>query len=123
METFGQGNEGSAACAVGSNDSRNRRKVVLSNRLAFEIYLLKIKILMQRNRGFFLGSSGSTNFESVLVSMHFGVSPKTIRDVWNRRTWRCSTGKLWQHEDHLHQHSEKLTADDKEVTEIGSNQF
>ncbi len=24
---------------------------------------------------------------SVLVAAHYGVSPKTIRDIWNRKTW------------------------------------
>ena len=25
----------------------------------------------------------------------FGVSPKAVRDIWNRRTWRRATRPLW----------------------------
>jgi hypothetical protein len=28
----------------------------------------------------------------------FDVSPKTIRDVWNRRTWQRATCHLWEEE-------------------------
>ena len=29
--------------------------------------------------------------KSVALSRHYGVSPKTIRDIWNRRTWAFAT--------------------------------
>ena len=31
----------------------------------------------------------------------FGVSSKTVRDIWNRRTWTQTTGVLWAQEDVL----------------------
>lgn len=33
------------------------------------------------------------------VAELFNVSPKTIRDIWNRRTWICETRHLWREED------------------------
>ena len=32
---------------------------------------------------------------SVMVSRIFGVSSKTVRDIWNKRTWRHCTQTLW----------------------------
>ena len=32
---------------------------------------------------------------SVLVAHMFGVSPKAVRDIWNRRTWRHVTEAIW----------------------------
>jgi hypothetical protein len=32
---------------------------------------------------------------SIPVSKMFGVSPRAIRDIWNRRTWEHATADLW----------------------------
>ena len=32
---------------------------------------------------------------SVQVGKLYNVSPKTIRDIWNRRSWRSETSHLW----------------------------
>ena len=37
--------------------------------------------------------------QSVPVAQRFGVSPKTVRDIWNRRTWAHTTVHLWQEEE------------------------
>ncbi len=37
--------------------------------------------------------------ESLPISRKFGVSPKTIRDIWSRRTWVHATNLLWLEED------------------------
>jgi hypothetical protein len=37
--------------------------------------------------------------KSVSVSSMFDVSPKTIRDIWNRRTWQRATHHLWKIND------------------------
>ncbi len=33
---------------------------------------------------------------SVLLAAQYGVSPKTIRDIWNRKTWAQTTADLFE---------------------------
>ena len=33
--------------------------------------------------------------QSIPVSLLFNVSPKTVRDIWNRKTWPNATCSLW----------------------------
>ena len=33
--------------------------------------------------------------DSLLVGVRFGVSPKTVRDIWARRSWTQETRPLW----------------------------
>ena len=51
---------------------------------AIQIYALKSE-----------GSNSHENWrgksQSKIVGQKFGVSPKTIRDIWNRRTWKIAT--------------------------------
>jgi hypothetical protein len=35
---------------------------------------------------------------SVLLAAQYGVSPKTIRDIWNRKTWISATADLYAKE-------------------------
>jgi hypothetical protein len=35
------------------------------------------------------------NYQSTRLSKVYGVSAKTIHDIWNSRTWRLSTLHLW----------------------------
>ena len=35
------------------------------------------------------------NSKSRLLAVHFGVSPKTVRDIWNQKTWTFATIGLW----------------------------
>ena len=72
--------------------ANSRIGVVLNEDLAAEIYRCKLALKStscgenaeSRNRG-----------QSLPVSREFGVSPKTIRDIWSRRTWTCATYHLW----------------------------
>ena len=57
-------------------------KVVLNEQLAKQIY----------DRKLLLSASGqSLKGKSVPVSRVFKISPKTVRDIWNRRTWTKAT--------------------------------
>eukprot|EP00960_Hanusia_phi_P050941 760511-Hanusia_phi.AAC.1 len=38
---------------------------------------------------------------SKLLGAKYGVSPKTIRDIWNKRTWVHATVGLWSKEEQL----------------------
>ena len=73
-----------------------RPRVILNSRLAAEIYAEKLALI------------APTSFESCLkdfrvtmkgksakISSKYGVSAKTIRDIWNRRTWTYATSFLW----------------------------
>ena len=67
------------------------RRVVLTQQQAAEIFELKSiednELLVRR--------SGS---RSRLVAERYGVSPKTVRDIWNCKTWICATKQLFQRE-------------------------
>ncbi len=71
-------------------------RVILNGSLAAEIYMEKLALV------------APTTFESCLkdwrvimkgksakLSAKYGVSAKTIRDIWNRRTWTDATSPLW----------------------------
>ena len=45
------------------------------------------------------------------MSRIYGVSPKAVRDIWNKRTWRHATRSLWTEDDEL-QHAKNLKAVD-----------
>ena len=58
----------------------------LTESQAVEIYMLKMSIAVdsQRLRG-----------ASPPIAVRFGVSSRTIRDIWNRKTWAFATKHLW----------------------------
>ena len=60
-------------------------RVVLTPQLAREIYLYKIGFECLDHSAMLLKG------RSVQISKKYNVSPKTIRDVWNRRTWAFAT--------------------------------
>ena len=72
---------------------------MLSKDQAVEIYKLKLSLQNQ------LGSACSPDSwrlymrgKCVPVSKMYGVSPRTIRDIWNRSTWGFATIQLWVYE-------------------------
>ena len=73
---------------------------LLSAEQAIEIYKRKPrgfglhKACDEVNDGFLSNTRGS----SVPLAVEYGVSPKTIRDIWNRRTWAFATLQLWLEE-------------------------
>ena len=58
--------------------------MVLSKIQACEIYKWKHSLQLK-----------SANCKSILLASRYNVSPKTIRDIWNRRTWVVATRSLW----------------------------
>jgi hypothetical protein len=77
-------------------------RIILTSSKAVEIYKHKLSILQDhRSRNcpesLFICLRG----RSVFVSSAFNVSPKTIRDIWTRRTWQRATCHLWEDEDSL----------------------
>jgi hypothetical protein len=69
---------------------------------AQEIYRYKILLLQPNNIGSCLQSAQSKmRGQSVPVAERYGVSPKTVRDIWNRQTWVDATEKLWDEDSSL----------------------
>jgi hypothetical protein len=76
--------------------------LVLSDSQAIEIYKCKLQLLRPSSFESCMQSAESRiKGQSVPVAARFGVSPKTVRDIWNRRTWAFTTEKLWDEEDGL----------------------
>ena len=57
---------------------RGHSRAILSEMQANDIYVLKT-------------SNPTLHISSSVTAQKYGVSPKTIRDIWNGRTWRHIT--------------------------------
>jgi hypothetical protein len=76
--------------------SKRRGRIVLNDDLAIEIY--KHKDLLCRRRTYssvFMAPEALLRGQSAVVSKIYGVSAKTIRDIWNHKTWVDATLHLW----------------------------
>ena len=58
------------------------RRVILTKEHVLEIYKLRMTKIDTHKRN---------QSKSGLVAKFYGVSPKTIRDIWNRKTWTWAT--------------------------------
>eukprot|EP00960_Hanusia_phi_P014071 413997-Hanusia_phi.AAC.1 len=70
-----------------SNKNRNNRKRALNPQFAADIFA---------QRSF---KPGYASVESNFVARKFGISSKTVRDIWGRRTWIEATRPLWTVEE------------------------
>jgi hypothetical protein len=71
-------------------------RVILNRSLAAEIY--KEKLALEAPTSFescLRDMRVKIKGKSVQVSAKYGVSAKTIRDIWNGRTWTSATSALW----------------------------
>ena len=72
---------------------------MLTEQQAVEIYKLKLSLIDQLSY-----NMSSENWKIAMrgksnpVSKKFGVSPRIVRDIWNRYTWGFATIPLWAHE-------------------------
>ncbi len=79
-------------------------KVILNSRLAAEIYAEKMALVAPTSFESCLKDSRvKMKGKSVSVSAKYGVSAKTIRDIWNRRTWTNVTSALWSSSSGMHE--------------------
>ena len=60
----------------------HRGRIILNADLAINIYIYGVVLCNIKG-------------QSVHVGNKFGVSPKTVRDIWNHRTWIHCTRHLW----------------------------
>jgi hypothetical protein len=77
-------------------------RVILNGSLAAEIYKEKLALITPTSFESCLKDTRvKTKGKSVQVSAKYGVSAKTIRDIWNRRTWTDATSFLWSSHDRI----------------------
>ena len=70
--------------------------IVLTDRDAEAIYRCKIQLIVPDTfKSSLLSVESRTRGQSVQIAERFGVSAKTIRDIWSRRTWAYATAHLW----------------------------
>mmetsp|Transcript_27624 Transcript_27624/g.55552 ORF Transcript_27624/g.55552 Transcript_27624/m.55552 type:complete len:248 (+) Transcript_27624:198-941(+) len=87
------GPRASSACASSADEDHDGKKqwtISLDAELAAYIYQIR-----PRNAGSRYGSMA----EAARIGTMHGVSPKTIRDIWNRKSWVKATRKLWTAEE------------------------
>ncbi len=73
-----------------------RRRIVLKRAEVVKIY--EYKLMRMRDvsyRQSLGGAKHALHGKSDSLAKKFGVSPKTIRDVWSHRTWRDVTMPMW----------------------------
>ena len=70
-----------------SESTPHRSRAVLTKEKACEIFCLRGLVYYDPNGKFVQNSSK-------ILALEYGVSPKTIRDIWNGRTWSHITGHL-----------------------------
>ena len=66
----------------------HRLRIVLTAQQAADIYKLKPLLCETSDQPKIRG-------QSIPIANQYGVSPKTIRDIWNRRTWVVATKHLY----------------------------
>ncbi len=99
MGTREDRSEDEKACR-GKNGTESSTGQVLTSPQVIEIYKHKLRLLRPSTFESCLQSSTSRiKGQSVPVASLFGVSPKTVRDIWNRRTWAYATNFLWAEEE------------------------
>ena len=96
-----------------SDMRRHRKRAVLTVDKAAEIFNLRLPFCQSTS-----SSARDRLFtsRSITLSNIYGVSPKAVRDIWNKRTWRHATRPLWIEDDEL-QHAKNLKAADDTVAQ------
>lgn len=73
---------------------------MLTEEQVIEIYTKKIAMVVELSKiGPRTSLGDSVRGKSGPLSSIYGVSSRTIRDIWNRRTWRYATHHLWSDEE------------------------
>jgi hypothetical protein len=73
------------------------KRIVLNKQFAAEIYSHKLALMTPTSFKECLQVS-QLKGRSTKVALQYGVSAKTIRDIWNRKTWTDATFHLWKDE-------------------------
>ena len=110
LESQDEGREAEDSSDASSNSDKKRKswKIMLSAEQAVEIY----KQLP--------ADTLHVTSKSVTVGKQFGVSAKTIRDIWKRETWVKATREFWSEEDELRYREKEKQEQDTEKCPPGS---
>ncbi len=74
----------------------NSCRHVLTRENAIEIYTHKLLMLQASNdKNEYARDSAPLRGRSGSLSEEFHISAKTVRDIWNHRTWKRATCHLW----------------------------
>ena len=68
-------------------------KMMLTADQAADIYMLKISVA--NSLGSLKTANQSIRGKSNAIAARYKVSSRTIRDIWNRKTWSYATQHLW----------------------------
>jgi hypothetical protein len=75
---------------------------MLDEQQAVDIYMAKLAMREQdRDDASSTNKTQGTRSKSVTVSVLYGVTDRTIRDIWNRQSWAYATSHLWHLEPQL----------------------
>lgn len=93
----GYGRKQQKIVTLGKMDAGAKKKrTVLNKATAVEIYQHKIRLMVPMSYKASIQSwKANIRGESSKLAKQYGVSSKTIRDVWNRRSWIEATDSLW----------------------------
>ena len=76
-------------------EAKRKSRIVLNKDLAREIYMHKELICSEKSySSAFQGQGAVLRGKSTVFSSLYGVSAKTIRDIWNHKTWANATLKI-----------------------------
>jgi hypothetical protein len=80
-------------------DPSMRRRVILNEKLARDIYMHKLQIMEPNSfMDCFQATKMKMRGESAKIAKRYSVSAKAIRDIWNRKSWNCATSHLRRQE-------------------------
>ncbi len=85
---------GKDATTWSKGSGKDHPRSVLNHQQAIEIFKLG-KLKPKTDTGVGLRFLGKFDGNSSVLAKLYGVSPKAIRDIWNRRTWTEQTRHLW----------------------------
>ncbi len=75
------------------------RRVLLNKESAIEIYKHKLSLIAPTSfKSCVEKSEIKVKGQSSKLAQKYGVSAKTIRDIWNKRSWASATCHLWRKE-------------------------
>ena len=80
-------------------DDRTNPRIILTPELAREIYARKLALLTPMDANFCVDCSILLKGRSEPLSRNYNVSAKTVRDIWNRKTWTFATFDMWRAEE------------------------
>ncbi len=81
------------------NNKQKHVGLQLSADQAIGIYQCKLQLLQPRSFEQCLQNiDARIRGQSVPVAERFGISPRTVRDIWSRHTWTYATEYLWAQE-------------------------